>query len=552
MKYFKRHTIIIAVLVAAFLLRFVHLAEIPALNADEAALGYNAYSLIQTGKDEHGVAWPIHFQSFNDYKPALYGYIILPFIKIFGLNEMTVRAPGAFLGVLNVFVLWLLIKDQGYKKLKVFGFKIGLEDITAMLLAFSPWHIHFSRGGWEVNAATMFITAGIYFSLRGINNHVTNFVYAAVFFVASLYTYHAARLIVPLLLFGMAIIYFTRFFKVEGKKVFFGAMLFGAVLLLPLAYDFLGPAGSARASGVSIFSDRGPIDRINEKRGQHNSLTSSFAKVVHNKPLEYALSFSENYMEHFWGEFLFLSGDDIQRNKVPEFGLLYTMQFPFLLVAFFAVSQRAKKWKVFIWWLLISPVAAAITFQSPHALRAQNMVIPLTVFSAFGLYVAIRWLSGKKKVVKNICYISLIMVMVWSFSRYIHQYYVHMAKTYPFSSQYGLKELMLYLKEVESKYTKIYITDRYDQPYILYLFYTKEDPREFQKNHVLTDRGEFGFSTVSEYGKYNFRSISWDEMRDYRNVLLIGTNEEIPEVESNVIKTIYFPNNDKAFEIVEL
>jgi len=552
MKYFNKHILISIVLVSAFLLRFVHLSNIPALNADEAALGYNAYSLIQTGKDEHGNSWPIHFQSFNDYKPALYGYIILPFIKVFGLNELAVRAPGAFLGVVNVFFVWLLVKDLGFKKKKVFGIKIGLEDIAALLLAFSPWHIHFSRGGWEVNVATMCITAGIYYSLRGLNNHVTNFVYAAVFFVASLYTYHAARIIVPLLLLGMAFIYFKRFLKVEGKKVFFGAILFGAVLLLPLAYDFLGPAGAARASGVSIFSDRGPIDRINEKRGQHNTLTSSFAKVLHNKPVEYALSFSENYFEHFWGEFLFLSGDDIQRNKVPEFGLLYTMQFPLLIIAFFVISQKSKKWKIFIWWLLISPVAAAITFQSPHALRAQNMVIPLTIFSAYGLYALISWSSEKQKFLKNLSYMFAALIMIWSFARYIHQYYVHMAKTYPYSSQYGVKELMLYLKENESKYKDIYITDKYDQPYILYLFYTEEDPAEFQQYHVLTERGEFGFSTVSEYKKYHFTSINWDRMRDYRNVLLVGTDDEVPEVESNVIKRIYFPNNDKAFEIVEL
>src|SRR3989344_8822196 len=89
-------------------LRLYQLTTLPALNADEAAIGYNAYSLLQTGRDEHGNSWPTHFQSFNDYKPGLYFYLVLPFVKFFGLNEWAVRIPGAILGVLTVFIVYLL------------------------------------------------------------------------------------------------------------------------------------------------------------------------------------------------------------------------------------------------------------------------------------------------------------------------------------------------------------------------------------------------------------------------------------------------------------
>ena len=93
----KGKIILLAILLLASLLRFWRLGEMPALNADEAAIGYNAYSLIQTGVDEHGNPWPIHFQSFNDYKPGFYFYLVLPFVKILGLNVLAVRIPGAFL-----------------------------------------------------------------------------------------------------------------------------------------------------------------------------------------------------------------------------------------------------------------------------------------------------------------------------------------------------------------------------------------------------------------------------------------------------------------------
>ena len=64
----KNKFTLILILVIAVLLRFWQINTLPSLNPDEAALGYNAYSLLKTGKDEHGISWPLHFKSFSDYK----------------------------------------------------------------------------------------------------------------------------------------------------------------------------------------------------------------------------------------------------------------------------------------------------------------------------------------------------------------------------------------------------------------------------------------------------------------------------------------------------
>src|SRR5258708_2559089 len=111
-----KNWILIGIIILAFVLRFYKLNSYPALNADEASIGYDAYSLIQTGHDQHGNAWPIDFQSFNDYKPGLYVYIVLPFVKILGLNEWSVRIPNAAIGVLIVPVVYLLVLELFKKK----------------------------------------------------------------------------------------------------------------------------------------------------------------------------------------------------------------------------------------------------------------------------------------------------------------------------------------------------------------------------------------------------------------------------------------------------
>lgn len=541
----KINPFLIAIILLAAILRLYNLGNYPSLNADEAAIGYNAYSLIETGKDEHGNSWPIHFQSFNDYKPGGYFYIVLPFVYFFGLNEWSVRLPGAVLGVLTVLVVYLLVREL-VEKFSVRDSKF--EIIASLFLAISPWHIHFSRGGWEVNVATFFVSLGVLLFLKALRNPDL-FALSVLSFVLSLYTYHAARVIVPLLGVALLAFYYREMFLQKSKKLFLGSLLFGVVLAIPLFLSF--GSGTARASGVSIFADRGYIDRINEARGRYENPNSIYVRLLHNKPKEITLEFSRNYFEHFWGEFLFLSGDDIQRNKVPEFGQLYLWQFPLLLGAAFALSRRSSRgMKIILAWLLIAPIPAALTFQSPHALRAQGMVIPLTILSAYGLAKTLMFLKGKirSRRILFVSYCLLITIGVWSFARYIHQYYVHMAKTYPYSSQYGVKELVEYLETNDSE--NVLVTTRYDQPYILFLFYSQYPPGAFQDNHVLTSPDKFGFSTVPEYDRFKFQRINFEEDKlRYANALIVGTDEEIPD-EANVIRNIYGSNGYLYFQVV--
>src|SRR3990167_1289916 len=105
----KKHLYIILIVILAAILRLYALDKFPAgLNADEAAIGFNAYSLLETGRDEHGASWPLVFRSFDDYKPPLYFYLVLPFVKILGLNIWAVRLPSALLGIASVYLLYLL------------------------------------------------------------------------------------------------------------------------------------------------------------------------------------------------------------------------------------------------------------------------------------------------------------------------------------------------------------------------------------------------------------------------------------------------------------
>lgn len=537
-----RNIILFGIILIALFLRFYRLGSYPALNADEAAIGYNAYSLIHTGMDEDSNPWPIHFQSFNDFKPGLYFYLVLPFVKVLGLNEWAVRIPGALFGVGTVIIVYCLVK-------KLFDDE-KLALVSSLFLAISPWHIHFSRGGWEVNVATFFITLGIWLFLKALERP-KYYLLCVTSLVLSLYTYHAARLVTPLLVVGLTLNYRKKI--LPNARTFIISGIFALILLIPLGLDFARGEVGSRAAGVGLFADKGSIARINEERGEHGDYKSLTAKLLHNKIVNYSLAFLENWGKHYYGEFLFSSGEEIQRDKVPETGQMYLFDMILLIVGLMAIARYPKGWAPILLWLAVAPTAAALTFQSPHALRAENMVIPLIIISALGLVSLVNWLKtivGHKNFLLLTSYFLLLAFILWNFARYQHMYWVHMAKEYPYSSQYGVKELVSYIRQNESKYQKIFVTDRYDQPYILFLFYLKYPPETFQVEHNLTSRDNFGFSTVRAFDKFHFGPVDFDSLRPANpGSLIIGTDEEIPDA-ANVVKEVYGSNGYLYFQIV--
>src|ERR1700730_12337197 len=102
MKLLTTFSLLLILILAAFL-RFYQLDKIPSsLNWDEGDAGYNAYTIANWGKDEWRQTLPYIFTSFRDDKHPVHIYTAAAFIKIFGLSDFVTRSPGATFGVLNV------------------------------------------------------------------------------------------------------------------------------------------------------------------------------------------------------------------------------------------------------------------------------------------------------------------------------------------------------------------------------------------------------------------------------------------------------------------
>src|SRR5271156_255672 len=136
---------LVILLVAASIPRVVALGRVPlGLNQDEACNGYDAYSLLQTGRDQAGNRLPITIQAFNDYRMPLFDYSLVPVLGVFGLDAASVRFGAALWGIADLVALALL----GWL---MFGMRGAV--LAVVLTALSPWHLPLSRFGHEAITA---------------------------------------------------------------------------------------------------------------------------------------------------------------------------------------------------------------------------------------------------------------------------------------------------------------------------------------------------------------------------------------------------------------
>jgi len=488
----KHNKYILGIIIfVAVVLRFYNINSYPSLNPDEAALGYNAYSLLQTGKDEHGASWPLHFKSFGDYKPGGYVYLVIPFVKILGLTPLAVRLPNLILSLLTIYFL--------YKLVLLLSKSYTLSLLSSLTLALSPWHIHFSRGAWESSSALSLIVIGIYLFYQHLKSLKNIYLYSSIItLVLSLYFYHSARIIAPLIGLSLFIINYKKVVS-QGIKKLILPIIIGILIAIPVLFSFVKNGGAARFGGVGLTADQGPIWRSNELLNHHNNV-KIINRGMHNKRILYLLSWAQKYASHFDLNFLFLNGDEVPRSKVPEMGQLYLFELPFLLLGIFFILKSSvldHKSKIFIFlFLFIAPLASSLTFQAPSSLRSLPMVIPLSILIAYGIYYFFN--SRLFRILITVCYLISILY-------YLDAYFIHSQKRYPYAWNQGFSQIIPLVEAQKDYYQNIFFTDKYDQPYILYLFFSKYPPQKIQPQIKLTPPDQYGFSTVSQIDNITFK-----------------------------------------------
>lgn len=463
----KKKILIIAIFIIALLLRLVKLDKVPIeLFGDELDAGYQAYSILKTGKDIRGYKFPIYFHSLSESKAPVYLYSTVPFVAFFGLNEWGVRLPAVFFGMIGILFIYLLAKELFSDE------KISI--ISLLICSILPWHIQYSRAGLEETLLMALVIGGIYFFLRSFQRN-SSLLWSVLFFCLSAYTYPTAVIFTPVI-FIILIAVFRKEIILIKSKYLAGALVLLVLGSVPFLMGFASGQSQERFSKISIFSDQKSIDKIIIKR----TGLGIEERIFHNKLTRFSSVFQENYLTALSPQFLFLNGDPAPRHNSGQGQLLWPLA-PFLIIGFCETLKRLKdkKYMFLFLWLLSSPIASSLTSDgASHAGRLFVMIPPLVIMISLGL-ARILSLPGLRGSFLKVATVSAISI---SFIFYLHKYYVHYPKESWQYWQYGYKGAITRLKEVEGDYDRVILNNNHEPILLRLLFWGKIDPLWFRNN----------------------------------------------------------------------
>ena len=335
----------------------------PGFYLDEASISYNAYTISVDGHDEHGVAWPLFFQTWDASVAVnpVYVYVLAAVFKVFGPSILAARLLSAVAGLLAACLLGVAA-GQALGNRRV----MWVVAVSALL---TPWLFQVSRLVFEVALFPLVLVLSLLMVGRVANRPRWSWWEIGTLGVLLgllTYTYTIGRLLGPLLAFGLVI------FASRSRARSIGAtwLVFGLMLVPALVFN-LSTAGalSARA-GLLGYIQPGM------------------------SPIDIGSTFVSHVLANLDPRHLLLLGDPNIRHHVPVMGSVLVGS---VVIAIIGLDRVAHgRWRdgwarYVVYGLLVSLVPASLTIDDFHTLR-------LIAFPVFGLLlvgIGAQWLDER-------------------------------------------------------------------------------------------------------------------------------------------------------------
>ncbi|MCL4364312.1 glycosyltransferase family 39 protein [Patescibacteria group bacterium] len=493
--------------VGLFLYRLT--ASPPSLNADEAANGYDAYSILKTGKDQYGNFLPLRFKSFGDYKLPLLTYLAIPFIKIFGLNELGIRMVNLPFVFLFPIVAFLLSNELFNKK--------NVSIFAAIFVAFAPGLQLLGRQAHEGYLTAFLLTLSFYLFLKFYKKQrLLNFAVFFLSFLLMMFGYHSSRL--------WAGFFFLLFIFFVVKKKINWLYLAGLILAIGIfaATDLTN--GPSRVQNLLFFNNIGFTLKINELRSEGGS------RLLYNKITVGAREVINQYLDYFSPQFLVINGDENYRFGFPGVSPVTPIEFILMFVGLYYLFKNKENWRYLVTALLLfAPISGALTWAGLSVTRTIFIFVPVLIISAYGAVNILNRKTGWLIVLFFICYLSLLFYS-WDFYLYHYPKRAVVLRSW----QAGYKELVDYVSTNYKQFDHFYITKKNGQPYIFFLFYLHYPPQLYQKQAKLSAPDQYGFGQVESFDKFTFDL----PQKPVKNSAIIGFPDDFPDSEKSRLKKI--------------
>lgn len=532
---------LIGVIVA---LHFYKLSDIPpGLSNDEANIGYEAWSIATTGKDQWGNPFPLAFEGFGNWGLPVYIYLLAPFIKIFGPSIAAVRLLSLLSAVALSGLSYALLRELRKTP------HDWLSLLASAFVGFTPWIFGLSRTANEATLAVTLFVAGLVFFFRA-QKHKSSMAGSVAFFSLALLTYYGMWIFIPLFL--LTVVALERRTGEFRQKDRIAGVGIGAILILILVLISFRQGGIKRLNQVNIFNDPALVGVLDEKRGSCIEEYPSFlCRLFLNKPTMYAAIFLSNYASHFSLREWFISNS--AGGILPPGGFFMLVQAPLFFIGIFVLlklgSQTEKR--IFFSWLLLAPIADSVT-------SAGNFTRSFIMAPAVAIVCAYSFLAFPKIV--RLFVFSLFSLSAGSF---FIMYTSLFPKANSIYTHVEYQPLMVYMKDEK---LPIYISSRFrdTKQYIFLLFYNRIFPRNFQQDTtVISEREADGWIWVKQLGNWNFlKSLPNVDDLSSDSIVIGASKEEIDPfikqyeqckgIQIDLKTIIRYRNNDPAFSVIEV
>ncbi len=500
-------SVMVVIVILASVLRLYQLESAPrGALIDEASYGYIGYSLLQTGRDEHGNVWPLHFFAFGDQKLPAYAYILVPVIKIFGLNNFAVRLPSALAGILLVPVMYLISRR--------IGMSITQGFISAMIVAVSPWTIILSRFGFESNIALLFFAIGIYTAIRTLQTrHAMWLVFTALFLALCWYAYIPYRIIT--MLFSVGFVLILSRMGLSWKNIILYSLTF-LLCIMPLLPHTVGTFGSSRLNQARYIQTLGSTYAITERRAYcQKSLPDPVCKLFVNKYSTFMSEGIVHYLQVFGPEFLFFAGEgDILTLSIAGYGVLYLPLILLYIAGIFSIRDKGKgvsHTRIFILVLLLTAISAlpSALVGEPQRVRLSAVVPGIVLLLASGYGLVERYLRQIR--LHTALFLGVSCALIYCTGAYvIDLLYVHYPR-YMIEYSSHLRDASEYIHTQLGNET-VYYEELGENYPLYYAYYNKIDPTDYQRDAVYTPLDEIGFSHPVGFRNIQKKDLNTDEL----------------------------------------
>ncbi|AVH75876.1 hypothetical protein [Weissella koreensis] len=484
---------IIISLVGIFL-RMFKFGSIPnGITTDEAMTGYNAWTLLHYHTDMWGYHYPFYLKAWGSGMNALYEYLLIPIIKIWGLNIYTERSISLILGILLLPLFYLFLK-------KIWNKQVACIGLT--LLSINPWAIMIARQGLESNILPFTIL--ISFTLFA-NKYYR---WAAAFFAISIYAYSSVLLALPIMIF---ILYVWALYKhqITLRMAFesFGVFL---VVSLPMLLWVAVNIFNIKSFDIGVFS----VEKFTMIRQTIGGDLKSNVTL------------------------LLTQFDGLMQNGTKISSYIYII---LLIFAFIGLIQSIICRKIIILaWL--SGIISLIFLVQGNVNRYNLSWLLVLMLSSIGLWNLLIVFINRSLRQRVFLYLLLIIILIIPHCIFLNSYF-RLFNSLPAIQDVYNQGFEQSLNRAKKENKSINIVQPANQRYSLVLFYDRPTPQNFMKT-VQVEQGEFEFTPVTKFTNYTFTVVP---VKNNNTVVIAPTYVDLENSEKEYDKqsfgiyTVYIP-----------